>query len=55
MPTFEERKNVREWMDIRSQYERRKTRPRYSIENLRKKKLTVKVIKNYKPFAGYLY
>ena len=54
MPTFEERKNVREWMDIRSQYERRKTRPRYSIENLRKKKLTVKVIKNYKPFAGYL-
>ena len=29
-------------------------KPRYSIENLRKKKLPAKVIKNYKPFAGYL-
>jgi hypothetical protein len=53
--TFEDRKNVREWMDIRSQYQRRKTKPRYSIENLRRKKLLAKVIKNYKPFVGYLY
>ena len=36
------------------QYQRRKTKPRYSIENLRKKKLPAKVIKNYKPFAVYL-
>ena len=26
VPTFEERKNVREWMDIRSQYQRRMTK-----------------------------
>jgi hypothetical protein len=54
VPTFEERKNVREWMDIRSQYQRRKTKPRYSIENLRRKKLLAKVIKNYQSFVGYL-
>ena len=54
VPTFEERKNVREWMDLRSQYQRRKTKPRYSIENLRRKKLLAKVMKNYKPFVGYL-
>jgi hypothetical protein len=52
--TFEDRKNVRDWMDLRSQYQRRKTKPRYSIENLRNKKLPAKVIKNYKSFAGYL-
>jgi hypothetical protein len=52
--TFEDRKNVRDWMDLRSQYQRRKTKPRYSIENLRRKKLLTKVMKNYKPFVGYL-
>jgi hypothetical protein len=52
--TFEDRKNVRDWMDLRSQYQRRKTKPRYSIENLRRKKLLAKVMKNYKPFVGYL-
>ena len=52
--TFEDRKNVREWMDLRSQYQRRKTKPRYSIENLRRKKLLAKVMKSYKPFVGYL-
>jgi hypothetical protein len=52
--TFEDQKNVRDWMDLRSQYQRRKTKPRYSIENLRRKKLLAKVIKNYQSFVGYL-
>jgi hypothetical protein len=54
VPTFEDQKNIRDWMDLRSQYQRKKTKPRYSIENLRRKKLLANVMKNYQPFVGYL-